>query len=236
MGAPSYVVDHNWCELRDACAFCGEPAETHHPLAVRARDDVMPLAVLCRGCADVDPAAVAAAAGPIAVPCAYCGRPAEGNHATHRDGGVGIGPEVPLCDACGGGESPTLDEIWERISRRRRVPSRVLSRVLLRIQEYADLDDARVDFVHAVDGQERVYAYTWASVIAQAVASGAITARLGARVACLVWGCQEAQDIAEVQVALGMGSPSFDCMMQAARQADPEGYARILPELLRSGC
>lgn len=47
--------------------------------------------------------------------CAFCRRPAEGNHAVHRDG-FGDGPEVPLCDACGGHETPTLAAIWDRIS------------------------------------------------------------------------------------------------------------------------
>lgn len=49
--------------------------------------------------------------------CAYCGKSAEGNHAIHRDG-LGVGPEVPLCDACGAHETPTCDEIWARISSR----------------------------------------------------------------------------------------------------------------------
>lgn len=47
--------------------------------------------------------------------CVYCGLPADGNFSIHRDG-FGVGPEVPLCDACGGHEEPTLMEIWERIS------------------------------------------------------------------------------------------------------------------------
>lgn len=48
-------------------------------------------------------------------PCAFCGKPAEGNCAIHRDG-FGVGPEVDLCDACGSYETPTCDEIWERIA------------------------------------------------------------------------------------------------------------------------
>ncbi len=47
--------------------------------------------------------------------CAYCGKPAEGNHAIHRDGFL-VGPEVDLCDACGGKMTPTCEEIWERIA------------------------------------------------------------------------------------------------------------------------
>ena len=55
---------------------------------------------------------------PVAVlrPCAYCYQPAEGNYSIHRDG-FGVGPEVDLCDAHGGGESPTCGEIWARIAR-----------------------------------------------------------------------------------------------------------------------
>lgn len=49
--------------------------------------------------------------------CVYCGKPAEGNYSVHRDG-FGVGPEVPLCDACGEGLQPTLDEIWARIGDR----------------------------------------------------------------------------------------------------------------------
>jgi hypothetical protein len=45
--------------------------------------------------------------------CAYCGLPAQGNFTIHRDG-FGAGPEVPLCDACGGGASPSSGEIWAR--------------------------------------------------------------------------------------------------------------------------
>jgi hypothetical protein len=47
--------------------------------------------------------------------CSYCGGPAEGNYSIHRDG-FGEGPEVPLCDACGGERTPTLAEIWARIA------------------------------------------------------------------------------------------------------------------------
>ncbi len=50
--------------------------------------------------------------------CAYCGKSTEGNHTIHRDG-FGEGPEVPLCDACGGGLRPTCEEIWARISENR---------------------------------------------------------------------------------------------------------------------
>ena len=51
--------------------------------------------------------------------CAYCdvafiGEP---RSSIHRDG-FGVGPEVPLCDACGGHELPSCEEIWERIAAR----------------------------------------------------------------------------------------------------------------------
>ena len=51
--------------------------------------------------------------------CSYCGGPAEGNHSIHRDG-FGVGPEVDLCDMCGGSETPTCEEIWWRISGKRK--------------------------------------------------------------------------------------------------------------------
>ena len=47
--------------------------------------------------------------------CVYCDGPAEGHYAVHRDG-FGVGPEVPLCDACGGHLEPTLADIWTRIA------------------------------------------------------------------------------------------------------------------------
>lgn len=50
--------------------------------------------------------------------CAACGKPAEGNRSIHRDG-FGIGPEVPLCDACGMHPTPTCPEIWAAIKARR---------------------------------------------------------------------------------------------------------------------
>ena len=50
--------------------------------------------------------------------CAACGCEAEGNYSVHRDGFC-VGPEVPLCDACGDSERPTLTEIWDAIARRR---------------------------------------------------------------------------------------------------------------------
>jgi hypothetical protein len=48
--------------------------------------------------------------------CAYCGSAADGAYSIHRDGFC-EGPEVPLCNACGATESPTLREIWSRIGR-----------------------------------------------------------------------------------------------------------------------
>jgi len=47
--------------------------------------------------------------------CVYCGNPAEGKHTIHRDG-MGLGPDVPLCNRCGSGTTPTLQEIWDKIS------------------------------------------------------------------------------------------------------------------------
>ena len=49
--------------------------------------------------------------------CAACGAPSEGNRSIHRDG-FGIGPEVWLCDGCGMGYTPTLEELWLRIRHR----------------------------------------------------------------------------------------------------------------------
>ena len=51
----------------------------------------------------------------MAMTCAYCGNPAEGNYSIHRDH-IGSGPEVPLCDACGGGPYPTVTQIWAKIA------------------------------------------------------------------------------------------------------------------------
>jgi hypothetical protein len=53
---------------------------------------------------------------PISPVCAYCGGPSEGNYTVHRDG-FGVGPEVELCDVCGGGRFPTLSMIWKKIAR-----------------------------------------------------------------------------------------------------------------------
>lgn len=50
--------------------------------------------------------------------CAYCDKPSEGRFSIHRDGFCD-GPEVPLCDFCGSGAAPTLEDIWERIRERR---------------------------------------------------------------------------------------------------------------------
>lgn len=46
--------------------------------------------------------------------CAYCGNITEGNFSIHRDG-LGEGPEVPLCNRCGGRKEPTEAQIWARI-------------------------------------------------------------------------------------------------------------------------
>ena len=48
--------------------------------------------------------------------CAVCNNYAEGEYSIHRDG-FSVGPEVPLCNACGSGESPSCEEIWGKISR-----------------------------------------------------------------------------------------------------------------------
>lgn len=50
--------------------------------------------------------------------CAACGKPAEGNAAIHRDD-FNVGPEVPLCDACGLDELPDCDTLWAMIAARR---------------------------------------------------------------------------------------------------------------------
>lgn len=47
--------------------------------------------------------------------CCYCGSPAEGHYSICRDG-MGVGPEVPLCDRCGGSKWPSSGEIWGRIA------------------------------------------------------------------------------------------------------------------------
>lgn len=49
--------------------------------------------------------------------CAYCGGRADGNFSIHRDG-LGRGPEVPLCNRCGGSETPTCEQIWRLIAQR----------------------------------------------------------------------------------------------------------------------
>lgn len=56
---------------------------------------------------------------PVAEECAACGALAEGNFSIHRDGFM-VGPDVPLCDACGGHLLPTCDDLWEQIARRRK--------------------------------------------------------------------------------------------------------------------
>jgi hypothetical protein len=50
------------------------------------------------------------------VDCAYCGERTQGNFTIHRDG-FNKGPEVHLCNACGGSAFPTLKEIWAKISK-----------------------------------------------------------------------------------------------------------------------
>lgn len=234
----TYLVDRNWCELKDACAFCGEPPELYHPFAVHLKKDCMPRALLCRGCREVDlESLMGASTACLVVPCAFCGKPVEGNYAIHRDGGIGLGPEVPLCDECGGSPDLECDEIWARTSRRISVSSRVLSSVLLRLQQLVDAIDEECNFVHEVAGEPGVRTYPWTAVIAQVVSAGVMPPGLAARVVRVVWGCPEAQDVVGVQVSLGVhGVPALDCMMQAVRQLEPAGYARLLPELQKICC
>lgn len=47
--------------------------------------------------------------------CVYCGQQAEGNYLIERDG-MGSKPALPLCDACGGHQWPTLQDIWARVA------------------------------------------------------------------------------------------------------------------------
>lgn len=47
--------------------------------------------------------------------CVYCEKEAEGEYSIHRDGFC-EGPEVPLCNDCGGSEYPSCPEIWEVIA------------------------------------------------------------------------------------------------------------------------
>lgn len=47
--------------------------------------------------------------------CAFCSKPHEGQFSIHRDGFC-EGPQVPLCNACGGKSEPSEAQIWERIS------------------------------------------------------------------------------------------------------------------------
>jgi len=61
---------------------------------------------------------------PLPGTCAYCQKPSQGNYSVHRDGFC-EGPEVDLCDECGGFASPTLEEIWAHISTTREPPSAV---------------------------------------------------------------------------------------------------------------
>lgn len=50
--------------------------------------------------------------------CAYCGKPAQGQYAIHRDG-LGEGPEVDLCNACGDCDDTVLscEQIWEKFKK-----------------------------------------------------------------------------------------------------------------------
>lgn len=51
--------------------------------------------------------------------CCYCGKKADGNYSIERDGFLSNqagAPQVPLCDEHGAHESPSLQEIWARVS------------------------------------------------------------------------------------------------------------------------
>ena len=50
--------------------------------------------------------------------CAVCDRPSEGEYAIHRYG-MGIGPEVALCNSCGSGPIPTCGQIWAYLCNKR---------------------------------------------------------------------------------------------------------------------
>lgn len=122
------VCDHDGCEtkidrgLDYACGgmhgedeyscelyFCGK-----HRQEVIETDQGKFISV-CQSCADLRNKELSEQAEEENI-CAYCGKhPTEGNCAIHRDG-FGEGPEVPLCDACGGEGSPTCEEIWKKTS------------------------------------------------------------------------------------------------------------------------
>ena len=55
--------------------------------------------------------------------CSFCGNYlcGEVQYSIHRDG-FDNGPEVPLCVDCGAHATPTLDEIWARISQEKSNP------------------------------------------------------------------------------------------------------------------
>lgn len=54
--------------------------------------------------------------------CVFCKKLIDGEpeYSIHRDG-FGEGPDVPLCNGCGGSPSPTCAEIWERLAKEREV-------------------------------------------------------------------------------------------------------------------
>lgn len=62
--------------------------------------------------------------------CAACLAPIAGtyHYSIHRDG-LGVGPEVPLCDACGDPDGPTCEELWQRIKTQQSMP-RVANQLL----------------------------------------------------------------------------------------------------------
>jgi hypothetical protein len=53
-----------------------------------------------------------------ATTCAHCGKamPVELSLATIHRNGFSLGPEVPLCGACGAADGPSAEEIWYKIA------------------------------------------------------------------------------------------------------------------------
>lgn len=66
--------------------------------------------------------------------CAYCGDACSGKYTIHREG-FGYGPEVGLCDACGGPGNPESNEIWQRIGKWELIPNEMIRRVLAGLKD-----------------------------------------------------------------------------------------------------
>jgi hypothetical protein len=60
--------------------------------------------------------------------CVYCGSLVMGapEYFIHRDG-FGEGPQVPLCCQCYSGDTPTCQQVWERIAKADKTPDRSLN-------------------------------------------------------------------------------------------------------------